>query len=68
LRDRALGQVRASRCRFLVAGRKSGDAFQTLADVHVPPEFSDLFRAIPEESFRVDVSSTELRRGRQVSS
>ena len=62
MRDGALRQVRDAGCRFLVAGRKLGEAFQTLSYVRVPAEFSDLFRAIPERTFRVDISSTELRR------
>jgi hypothetical protein len=61
-RDAALRQIREAGCRFLVAGRKAGDLFLTLADVAVPREFADLFSAIPAETFRADVSSTELRR------
>ncbi|MBS0263317.1 MAG: hypothetical protein JSS02_15350 [Planctomycetes bacterium] len=58
----ALTQVRAHGCRFLVAGRLVGERFETLADVEVPVEFQDLFTAIPAEAFRVDLSSTQLRR------
>jgi nicotinamide mononucleotide (NMN) deamidase PncC len=61
-RDAALREVRGAGCRFLVAGRQAGDTFLTLADVPVPDEFSDLFTAISAETFRADVSSTELRR------
>ena len=57
----ALSHIRASGCRFLVAGRTQGGVFRTLADVAVPPGFDDLFEAIPESRFRADVSSTELR-------
>jgi nicotinamide mononucleotide (NMN) deamidase PncC len=61
-RDAALRQIRAAGCRFLVAGRTVGHSFLTLEDVPVPREFADLFTAIPAETFRADVSSTELRR------
>src|SRR5205814_8201775 len=64
-RDAALREVRGAGCRFLVAGRQAGDTFLTLADVPVPREFADLFTAIPAETFRADISSTELRRVRQ---
>ncbi len=57
----ALSHIRASGCRFLVAGRTQGGVFRTLDDVVVPPGFDDLFEAIPESRFRADVSSTELR-------
>ena len=58
---RALAEMGALGCRFLVAGRAEGDAFRTLADVPVPQGFADLFDDIPESAFRADVSSTELR-------
>jgi hypothetical protein len=61
-RDAALRQIRAAGCQFLVAGRKAGNLFLTLADIAVPREFADLFTAIPADTFRADVSSTELRR------
>eukprot|EP00177_Eucheuma_denticulatum_P000392 GFKZ01000676.1.p1 GENE.GFKZ01000676.1~~GFKZ01000676.1.p1 ORF type:complete len:421 (+),score=49.67 GFKZ01000676.1:1157-2419(+) len=55
-------------CKFLVAGRleqrKDGqrsDRFQSLADVPIPPEFADMFEAIPDDKFRVDISSSEIR-------
>lgn len=57
----ALSQVRKSGCRFLVAGRKVDERFETLADMAVPVEFADLFAAISPDDFRADVSSTELR-------
>jgi hypothetical protein len=57
----SLANVRDRCCRFLVAGRKLADRFQTLDDLAIPPEFAGLFEAIPAETFRADVSSTELR-------
>jgi hypothetical protein len=57
----ALDAVAARGCRFVVAGRLAGDAFRTLADLHVPPAYAALFEPIPESLFRADISSTELR-------
>ncbi|MCI0437719.1 MAG: hypothetical protein L0177_01130 [Chloroflexi bacterium] len=60
----ALEELRGLGCRFLVAGRKDGGAFHTLDEVAVPEGFEDMFSAIPESEFRVDLSSTELRMAR----
>ena len=57
----ALAEIWALGCRFLVAGRASGGVFHTLDEVAIPPGFRPLFQAIPENSFRADISSTELR-------
>ncbi|MDH7569588.1 MAG: hypothetical protein QHJ73_08390, partial [Armatimonadota bacterium] len=57
----ALEEVRQHGCRFLVAGRALDGAYRTLADVPIPAPFRDLFAAIPESAFRVDISSTQLR-------
>jgi hypothetical protein len=59
----ALCRIRDAGCRFLVAGRKIGERFETLGDIGLPAEFAALFTAIPPDEFRADVSSTELRRG-----
>ena len=60
---RAIASIRQAGCRFLVAGRKIGDDFKTLADLKLPAEFADLFQEIPANLFREDISSTDLRRG-----
>ena len=57
----ALAEIWARGCRFLVAGRTVEGAFRTLDEVAIPQGFQPLFQAIPEERFRADVSSTELR-------
>lgn len=57
----ALDHIRAAGCRLLVAGRLVGERFATLADLPLPPEYADLARAIPEDLFRADISSTALR-------
>ncbi|KAL2632505.1 hypothetical protein R1flu_003984 [Riccia fluitans] len=48
-------------CDFLVAGRKVGETFQVLSDLDVPEPVQKLFRGIDANTFRVDISSTELR-------
>jgi nicotinic acid mononucleotide adenylyltransferase/nicotinamide mononucleotide (NMN) deamidase PncC len=57
--------------KFLVAGRifqclenvdaVSSPRFQCLENLELPKDFESLFEAIPEEIFREDISSTELR-------
>ena len=58
---KAMEEIRAVGCRFLVAGRVERGVFHTLEDVAVPQEFADLLDGIPESRFRMDVSSTDLR-------
>jgi hypothetical protein len=61
----ALGDIRARGCRFLVAGRLDDTGqFLGLEKLTLSPDYRDLFTAIPEGDFRVDVSSTQLRAGR----
>ena len=43
---RALAEIWALGCRFLVAGREENGAFRTLADVAVPQGFAPLFQGI----------------------
>lgn len=57
----ALQTIRANGCRFIVAGREREGVFRTLADLTIPPEFADLFSALPERIFRSDLSSTAIR-------
>jgi Cytidylyltransferase-like len=59
----ALAEIHRHGCRFLVAGRLAGEKFLELEEVEMPEEFRDLFTALPAELFRVDVSSTQLRKG-----
>lgn len=61
-RDRSLDVIRSQGCRFLVAGRTSATGkFLSLDDVPIPAALRNLFKAIHEREFRVDLSSTELR-------
>lgn len=57
----ALAEMLAAGTRFLVAGREDQGVFKTLDDVPVPQGFHGLFQDIPEDWFREDISSTQLR-------
>jgi hypothetical protein len=58
----ALESLRSLGCRFLVAGRiDAGGRFVELQHVAIPPAFRDLFAALSESEFRVDLCSTQLR-------
>uniref|UniRef100_A0ACD5W273 Uncharacterized protein n=1 Tax=Avena sativa TaxID=4498 RepID=A0ACD5W273_AVESA len=47
---------------FLVGGREIEGVFKVLEDLDIPRELKDMFISIPEEKFRMDISSTELRK------
>ncbi|WP_298820959.1 hypothetical protein [Chloroflexus sp.] len=57
----AFAAIAAANCRFFVAGRQTDGQFHTLADLHLPTGYEQLFTAIPEHLFRCDISSTALR-------
>jgi nicotinamide mononucleotide (NMN) deamidase PncC len=59
----SLEEIRLAGCRFLVAGRRLGGEFVTVERLPIPAGYRDLFGAVAEAEFRVDVSSTELRAG-----
>jgi hypothetical protein len=61
---KALDLVRRNRCRFVVAGRLVADQFRTLKELSLPPAYRDLFVELPEDVFRVDLSSSQLRENR----
>ena len=56
-----LEEFRTGEHCFWVAGRLQEGKYLALADIDVPAGFEALFAAIPEEDFRVDISSTNLR-------
>jgi hypothetical protein len=63
-RHRAMKEIEERGCRFLVAGRIDGNSkFVGLHEIEIPPAYCELFDAIPETEFRVDISSTTLRQG-----
>jgi hypothetical protein len=62
---RALDDIHAGDCRFLVGGRiDAAGRFLDIGGVPIPPAYRDMFAGLDEREFRVDLSSTELRRGR----
>ena len=61
----ALAEMWAGGTRFLVAGRDDQGTFKTLQEVPVPQGFEPLFSGLPENQFREDVSSTQLRASRE---
>jgi hypothetical protein len=59
-----LDHLRKQNCRFLVVGRlDASGCFVGLDEILIPAPYSDLFCAISESDFRVDISSTGLRQG-----
>ena len=61
--QQALAAVARHGCSFLVAGRRVGHHYTTLADIELPlpAALRGLFRELSEACFRYDVSSTEIR-------
>ena len=58
----ALEEIANSGCRFLVAVRIDGAGrVRALGDIAVPRRYADLFSEIPEQRFRLDTSSSEIR-------
>jgi hypothetical protein len=58
----ALAEIEGCGCSFLVAGRVDGHGvFRDASSLNIPQRFKELFKPIPEEAFRFDLSSTELR-------
>ena len=58
----ALSEISNAGCEFLVAGRLVNGEFHTHKDLAVPKGFENLFEGLSEEEFRLDLSSTELRK------
>lgn len=60
---RVLGKLADRGVRFVVAGREGKDGqFREASELQVPQEIKRMFELIPSDEFRVDISSTELRR------
>lgn len=53
---------KATGCTFLVGGRNVDGIFKVLDDLEIPEELKDMFISIPKEKFRIDISSTEIRK------
>lgn len=61
-RDAALRSLAALGTRFLVFGRALQSGFETLSSLEIPDALRVLCTEVPESTFRLDVSSTALRR------
>lgn len=57
----ALRTLKELGCRFLVFGRCIDGQFVDATSLPIPDGFSELFRLVPEDDFRMDVSSRALR-------
>jgi nicotinic acid mononucleotide adenylyltransferase len=58
----ALEEIANAGSSFLVAVRiDAAGRVRALSDIPVPRRFADLFTAIPEHRFRLDISSSEIR-------
>ena len=63
--ERSLAEIAERGCRFFVGGRvDAAGRFVDVGGVAIPKGYRDMFQGLDEREFRVDVSSTELRRGR----
>ncbi|KAL9267152.1 hypothetical protein AKJ16_DCAP02638 [Drosera capensis] len=49
-------------CTFLVGGRNVDGVFEVLDDIEIPNALKGMFIQIPAKRFRVDISSTQIRR------
>jgi hypothetical protein len=58
----ALEEIAGSGASFLVAVRIDAEGrIRALNDIRVPRRYVDLFSEIPEQRFRFDTSSSEIR-------
>ena len=62
LLDQAMRTFEAQESRFLVFGRKVGDNFITMQDLDIPASLRARCSGVPEQVYRNDTSSTEIRR------
>ena len=61
--DAAIELFLERECRFLVFGRVVENRFvEPTTELEIPPRISSQFDLVPEVSFRMDLSSTEIRR------
>ncbi|XP_074274901.1 uncharacterized protein LOC141598962 isoform X2 [Silene latifolia] len=58
----ALLKCKSTGCVFVVGGRNVEGVFKVLEDIDIPEILKDMFIPIPADKFRMDISSTEIRR------
>ena len=61
----AVRTIAARAARLIVFGRAKGDEFQEAARLDVPQALRDVTYFVSQREFRLDISSTELRRRRR---
>ncbi|REK09886.1 MAG: hypothetical protein DWQ37_17410 [Planctomycetota bacterium] len=57
----AIESIAAAGCRFLVFGRVIDGKFCTLEDLSLPESLAAICQGVPADTFREDISSTQLR-------
>lgn len=57
-------QCKNTGCLFIVGGRNVDGVFKVLEDIGIPDVLKDMFISIPADKFRMDISSTEIRKSR----
>lgn len=62
-RNAAVNSLQKHGCGFLVFGRLVDDVYLGIDDLGLPDDWRELCQGVPEETFRMDISSTELREG-----
>lgn len=60
----AMREIESCGCYFIVGGRAKGEEWIDMSHVNIPPQIRHMFIPIKPEDFRVDISSTDLRRRR----
>lgn len=60
-RDSALNEMRKSGTKFMVFGRHSDAKFIGLENLNLPDALTDMCFEVPEQDFRMDISSSEIR-------
>ncbi|XVF44215.1 hypothetical protein PTKIN_Ptkin02bG0102900 [Pterospermum kingtungense] len=61
---KTLAGCKRTGCTFIMAGRNVDGAFKVLEDFDIPEVLKDMFVSIPAERFRMDISSTQIRKSR----
>ena len=64
-RDAAVLEMAERRIQFLVFGRTGTTGFMSLEDLSLSAPLRALCTGVPEDDFRADVSSTELRKSKE---
>ena len=64
----ALNRINKSKIKFLVFGRLINEKFMELQDLDIPKTLLDCCDSVPQNLFRNDVSSTEIRKSNSPSS